>query len=94
MNFLFELNRSEKPDDQAVGVRCKSFVVNGHVQANSVKDVQSHVLKLMVLPGVYYFRIRNSGSGCKWIDFGPCDTRAPDQIPKAATRKTAAKVAR
>ena len=88
--FLFELHRSQKKEDQAVNLRCASFMVKGEIDATSINAVKDHALRMMVLPGVWDLIVRNAEPSCEWKDCGRFDTRAPDQVPtvpKNSTRK-------
>lgn len=88
--FLFELHRSQKKEDQAVNLRCATFMIKGDIDATSINAVRDQALRLMVLPGVWDLIIRNADPECEWKDGGRFDTRAPDQVPpvpKTANQK-------
>jgi hypothetical protein len=96
--FLFELHRSQKKEDQAIGLRCASFMVKGEIDATSINAVKDSAIRMMVLPGVWDLMVRNAEPGCEWKDAGRFDTRAPDQVPpvpktalKARTSHTGAR---
>lgn len=79
--FLFELHRSQKKEDQAIGLRCASFSIKGEIDTTSVNAVRDYALRLMVLPGVFDLIVRNAAPDCEWKDAGRFDTRAPNQVP-------------
>lgn len=79
--FLFELHRSQKKEDQAIGLRCASFMVKGEIDANSINAVKDYALRMMVLPGVWDLMVRNAEPSCEWKDAGRFDTRSPNLVP-------------
>ena len=81
MKFQFEAVRSTEKAQQAVGFRCSHCVIGGEIDANSVNAVYGVVQKLLVVPGVWHVKIKNSQPECEWRPFVPIDTRTPEQIP-------------
>ena len=89
MKFEFELYRSEEKEHQVPGLKCSSFEVRGETDATSIYRVKDFVFRLMAIPGVYMLQIRNSAENCEWRDFGPIDTRNPEQAAKQQTKAKA-----
>jgi hypothetical protein len=91
MKFEFELYRSEEKEHQVAGLKCSSLEVRGETDSTSIYRVKEFAIRLMAIPGVYFLQIRNSAENCDWRDFGPIDTRNPEQ---AANQKPKAKAKR
>jgi hypothetical protein len=90
MKFLFRLERSSSRTHQVPGLKCKSFIVAGEMDANSIYAVRDKTLRMAAIPGVYDLLIRNAAAQHEWRAFGPFDTRSPDQLParpKTSNRK-------
>lgn len=86
MKFLFELHRSEEPEHQVKGLKCASYRAGGEMDATSIYGVRDKAIAFMIIPGVYSLQIRNAAEGCDWQDFGPVDTRNPEQAQQAAKK--------
>ena len=82
MKFLFELYRSDEAKDQVSGLKCSTLEVRGEMYATSIYKVKEAAIRLMAIPGVYSLQIRNAAADCEWKDFGPIDTRNPEQAAK------------
>lgn len=89
MRFFFELYRSDEPEYQVSGLKCSTYEVRGEMDATSIYKVKEFAVRLMAIPCVYSLQIRNAAADCDWKDFGPIDTRNPEQ---AARPKKARKV--
>jgi hypothetical protein len=89
MKFEFELYRSEEKEHQVAGLKCSSFEVRGQNESTSIYRVKEFAIRLMAIPGVYFLQIRNAAENGEWRDFGPIDTRNPEQAasPKTSNRK-------
>lgn len=83
MKFLFDLHRSEEPEHQVKGLKCALYRVGGELDATSIYGVREKAIVLMT--------IRNAAEGCDWQDFGPVDTRNPEQAQQALTTRKARK---
>ena len=84
IEFEFFVERSQKPEDQSPNFSCAQYSFGGTTLATSVNRVKEFCAKMMVIPGVYHCRIRNTTGGA-WIASDPIDTRNPESA--AATRK-------
>lgn len=89
MKFLFELYRSDEPADQVHGLKCSTLEVRGEMDATSIYRVKEAAIRLMAIPGVYSLQIRNAADGCDWRDFGPINTRNPEQAAKLTKKRRA-----
>lgn len=90
MKFQFEAVRSTEQPHQAIGIRCSFCSIGGEIDGPSINAVYGVVQKLLVVPGVWHVKIKNSQPECEWRPFVPIDTRTPEQIapsPKTANRK-------
>ena len=85
IEFEFFVERSNKPGDQAPNFKCDQYSVGGKTKATSINRVKEFCATLMVIPGVYRVRIRNTTGGA-WIPSDPIDTRNPEAAARAGRK--------
>lgn len=86
IEFEFFVERSKKPEDQSPSFKCDQYSVGGKTRATSVNRVKEFCATLMVIPGVYRVRIRNTTGGA-WIMSSPIDTRNPEAAVRAGRKR-------
>lgn len=85
IEFEFSVERSKKPEDQSPNFKCDQYKFGGKTKATSINRVKEFCATLMVIPGVYHLRIRNTDGGA-WIPSPPIDTRNPEAAARAGRR--------
>lgn len=86
IEFEFFVGRSTKREDQSPDFKCTNFAFKGKTKATSINRVKEFCATLMVIPGVYSVRIRNTTGGA-WILSDPIDTRNPEAAAVAGKRR-------
>ena len=86
IEFEFAVERSQKPEDQSPNFKCGQFRFGGKTKATSINRVKEFCATLMVIPGVYRVRIRNTTGGA-WIPSDPIDTRNPEAAARDGKKR-------
>jgi len=84
--FRYEFHTCNADASQAPGIKCYVFAVDGESPFHSINAVKEFCIRLMVIPGVYSLRIRNTEPGCEWKTFPPIDTRNPEAAAEAVVK--------